>query len=72
MKMCRLNVKKAGYTPVMLTALVDSNEKVDLSPLIRLFKGADLDLQSKKVNRPKANPKKGMSAKSKANQKRVC
>ena len=56
----------------MLTALVDSNETVDLSPLIRLFKGADLDLQSKKVNRPNANPKKGMSAKSKANQKRVC
>lgn len=44
-----LNIfNKAGYTPVMLTALVDSNEKADLSPLIRLFKGADLDLQSKK------------------------
>ena len=60
----------------MLTALVDSNEKVDLSPLIRLFKGADLDLQSKKVCRPQAN--KGMThthmsaTKSKANQKRVC
>lgn len=43
---------KAGYTPVMLTALVEAGGKQDLSPLTRLFKGADLNLQSKKVNRP--------------------
>ena len=43
---------KAGYTPVMLTALVEASGKQDLSPLTRLFKGADLNLQSKKVNRP--------------------
>lgn len=48
-----LNIfNKAGYTPVMLTALVDSSGKQDLTPLVRLFKAADLDLQSKKVNRP--------------------
>jgi len=39
---------KAGYTPVMLTALVEASGKQDLSPLTRLFKGADLNLQSKK------------------------
>merc|ERR1712062_541694 len=44
-----LNIfNKAGYTPVMLTALVDSSGKQDLSPLVRLLKAADLDLQSKK------------------------
>ena len=43
---------KAGYTPVMLTALVEAGGKQDLTPLTRLFKGADLDLQSKKVIRP--------------------
>ena len=46
---CDLNTfNRAGYTPVMLAALVDSSEQQDLSPLVRLFKKADLDMQSKK------------------------
>ena len=46
---CDLNVyNKAGYTPVMLAALVDSSEKQDLSPLVKLFKKSDLNLHSKK------------------------
>jgi ankyrin repeat protein len=46
---CDLNVfNHAGYTPVMLAALVDSSEKKDLTPLVKLFKKANLNLHAQK------------------------
>ncbi|CAG5099073.1 Oidioi.mRNA.OKI2018_I69.XSR.g16226.t1.cds [Oikopleura dioica] len=43
---------KAGYTPSMLAALIDTSktresDKQDLTPLMQLFRRADLDLKSK-------------------------